>query len=327
MKRSAGILLFLLAIGCSDAPRDNPLDPLSSNYAGEAAVNGTVLLKNQGTPISFAQVRSLEEGITVTTDAEGSFFFRRLTSGAHTLVCIKENFVADSQHVILTSGTSRIVNFALNGAPVVLFQKILTRKIDQYFPSPQYYVDLFADVTDPNGITDLDSVWFAVDSLRFPMVYIPSTRLFQTTVFKYDFPTNTIQWLVGMPLQIISKDRSNAVNISDDFYVTRVIENGATTFYPSSTSNDTTNGTPLLKWIPPAVTFNYSYTLTVSRMDAGTQTVVWRQSEINSFFEEYQYPMDGSTTELQTGNYVWAVTIVDDFGNFCRSKESSFVVR
>jgi hypothetical protein len=327
MTRSAGILLFLLATGCSDAPRDNPLDPLSPTYTDEASVTGTVLLKNQGTPIPLAQVRSLEDGIIVAADEGGSYIFPRLTSGTHTLVCTKENFVSDTQRVSLVSGTSRIISFALNGAPVVISRKILTRKIDQYFPSPQYYVDVFADVTDPNGITDLDSVWFAVDSLRFPMVYVPSTKLFQTTILRYDLPTNTIQWLVGMPLNIVSRDRSRAENVSDDFYVTRVIENGATPLSPSSLNNDTTNGTPLLKWIPPSVTFNYSYTLTVSRVDAGTQIVVWTRAEIGSFFEEYQYPTDGSVAALQTGSHVWAVTLVDEFGNSCRSKESSFVVR
>jgi hypothetical protein len=327
MKYSASILLVFLAMGCSDAPRDNPLDPLSPTYAGEAGVAGTVLLKNQGTPIPGAQVRSVEDGIAVTTEDNGTYSFPRLTSGAQTLVCATDNFVPDTQRVSLMSGTSRIVSFVLNGAPIVLSTKILTRKIDQYFPSPQYYVDVVADVTDPNGITDLDSVWFAVDTLRFPMSYIPSTKLWQTTVFKYDLPTGTIQWLVGMPLQIVSKDRSGAVNIGVDFFITRVIENGATPIYPSSLNSDTTSGTPLLEWTPPAVTFNYSSTLIVSRVDAGTQTIVWTRSGINSFFEEYQYPTDGSAAALQTGSYVWTVTIVDEFGNSCRSKESSFVVR
>lgn len=326
MSRFAGILL-LLAAGCADAPRDNPLDPLSPAYVGEAVLSGSVILKNVGTPVPLARIQTVEEGIATNSDSVGRFAFPRLSVGTHTLICTKENFVPDSQRVTLTSGGSKSVTFSLNGAPVTLSKKILTRKIDQYFPSPQYYVDVFADVTDPNGVTDLDSVWFAVGSLFFPMDYVPSTKLFQVRIFKYDLPTNTIQWLVGNPLYIVSKDRSSAMNISDVFLVTRVIEYGATPVSPSPTSNDTTTGTPVLKWMPPSVTFNYTYTLTISRKDAGTQTVVWTITDLNSIYEEYPFPTDGSVAPLAFGDYVWAVTIVDEFGNLCQSKESFFVVR
>ncbi len=301
MNRSAGILVVLLAIGCADAPRDNPLDPLSPSYKGEAAVTGSVTLKNLGTPVTLAQVRAVEEGVLVTSDSAGRFAFRRLSPGTQTIVCTKDNFSPDTQRVVLTTGASASVTFLLNGAPVVLSQKILSRKIDQYFPSPQYFVDVSTAVTDPNGITDLDSVWFAVDSLKIPMDYLPSTKLFQTTVFKYDLPTNTIQWLVGKPLHIISRDRSKAVNISDAFFVTRVIENGATPSSPSSANNDTTNGTPILKWSPPSVTFNYTYSLSVLRVDAGTEAVVWVRTEINSTYEEFQFPVDGSVPPPEHG--------------------------
>jgi hypothetical protein len=327
MNRFAGIFLMFLAIGCADAPHDNPLDPLSPSYSTVAALSGSVALKSILTPVSSAQIRSVEEGIIVVSDSSGRFAFPRLSLGSQTLICSKANYVPDTQKVTLAGNSSPIVTFVLNGAPTVVSRSILTRKIDQYYPSPQYYVDVTADVSDPNGVTDLDSVYFRVDSLMFPMDYVVSTKMFQTRIFKYDLPTNTIQWLVGRPLYIVSKDRSKAVNTSDFFLVTRVIEFGATPTYPASANNDTTSGTPVLKWTPPGVTFNYSYTLTISRDDAGTQTVVWTLSNLSSFYEQYSYPTDGSVQALTAGNYVWAVTIVDEFGNSCRSKESFFVVR
>jgi hypothetical protein len=327
MKPSASILFLLLATSCADAPRDNLLDPLSPNYQGDGAVTGSVLLKNIASRIPGAQIRSLEEGLAVMSDSAGAFIFRRLSLGTQTLVCSKDYCVPDTQRIVLTSGSSQSVTFVLNGTPRVLSQQILTRKVDQYYPSPQYYVDVSADITDPNGITDIDSVWFKVDSLQFPMDYLPSTKLFHTTIFKYDIPTNTIQWLVGRPLYIVSRDLSQAVNISDPFFVTRVIEYGATPVSPSSQNNDTTNGTPLLKWLPPSVTFNYTYTLTISRIDGGTPTIVWIHPDVNSYYEEWTFPSDGSGQVLVPGDYVWAVTVVDEFGNSCRSKESFFVVR
>jgi hypothetical protein len=327
MKCFADILLAVLVVGCTEAPHDNPLDPLSPNYATDGVLTGTVVLKSLGTAITSAQIRTVQDGIAVMSDSAGRFSFQRLSLGTHMFVCTKENFAPDSQRVTLASGSAQSLTFALNGAPVVSSMQILTRKIDQYYPSPQYYADVSASVSDPNGVADLDSVWFRVDSLYFFMDYLPSTKLFQVRIFKYDLPTNTIQWLVGKPLHIVSKDRGKAVNTSEIFMVTRVIEYGATPLYPSSANHDTTNGTPTLRWSPPAVTFNYTYTLTIARDDAGTQTVVWNQPDVSSFYEEYAYPTDGSVPPLSPGNYVWAVTVVDEFGNSCRSKESFFVVR
>jgi len=327
MNRIVGILFVLLLVGCADAPHDNPLDPLSPSYATNTALSGSVVLKNLLSAVSSAQIRTVEDGIAAISDSAGRFSFQRLSLGTHTLICTKENFAPDTQRVTMTSGGSLSVTFVLNGAPTVISKSILTRKVDQYYPSPQYYVDVTANVTDPNGVTDLDSVYFHVDSLMFPMDYVVSTKLFQARIFKYDLPTNTIQWLVGKPLYIISKDRAKAVNTSEMFLVTRVIEYGATPLYPSSINNDTTSGTPVLKWTPPSVTFNYTYTLSISRDDGGTQTVVWTLPNVSSFFEQYSYPTDGSVQSLSAGNYVWAVTIVDEFGNSCRSKESFFVVR
>jgi hypothetical protein len=327
MKRFTGILLLLLVAGCTDVPRDNPLDPLAPNYVGEAPLSGFVVLKNVGTPIASAQIVALKDGIAVLSDSAGHFAFPRLSLGEQAVICGKANFVTDTQHVRIVAGSLQSLTFNLNGAPVTLSAQILTRKVDQYFPSPQYFVDVSAGVTDPNGVADLDSVWFEVSGLQFPMGYNPSTRLFEVRVFKYDIPTNTIQWLVGKALHIMSRDLSGAVNISDPFMVTRVIEYGATPVSPAPGNNDTTNGTPVLKWAPPSVTFGYTYTVTISRIDAGTPTVMWEAANISSVNEEYSYPTDGSAVPLGAGNYSWAVTVVDEFGNTCRSKESAFVVQ
>jgi hypothetical protein len=327
MLHRAGIGLLFLLVGCADAPRDNPLDPLSPGYVSpEGSLTGTVLVKNQGTPVSSARVQIPSSGIFVLSDSSGKFTFPRLSPGQITVVCTKDNFSPDSQRVTLSGGPTS-VTFSLNGAPVVLSQTILTRKIDQYYPSPQYYVDVSADLSDPNGITDLDSVYFCAGSLWFPMTYVPSSRMFETRVFKYDLPTNTIQWLVGKPLTIVSMDRLRAVNTGEPFYVLRVIETPPTPVSPSSVHNDTTDGTPLFTWQAPVVSFTYTNTVTVSRVDQGTQTVVWEAAGLTPLSETYQYPQTGTPPPLTTGNYVWAVTLVDEFGNSCRSKESSFAVR
>lgn len=320
---AVGLLIF--ATGCvDDAPRDNPLDPLSVGYSGTGSLSGVVRIANQSTPVAGAIIADRTENIFVTTDSSGNFVFRTLSPGAHHFVCTKQNFTNDTFFVDIQPSVSASVVRGLNGSPVVLSQNILTRKIDQYFPSPQYFVDISADVTDPNSIADLDSVWFGADTLRFSMTYSVTSKTFIATIYKYQLPTNTIQWLVGKPLHIISQDKSKSTNISESFFVTRVIEQTAS---PVASNTDSANTLFVLRWTPPDVTFNYSYTVALSRVDGGIQTLLRTYEGIDSFNEKFSYPYDSADAVLSPGNYVWSVTVVDDFGNYARSKESSFTVK
>jgi len=334
MEHSILIISFLataLFSGCRDAPHDNPMDPSSPEYVSTTSVTGHIYLLDIHSGLAQAKIYSVQNEITVVSDGNGFFSFQYLSVGPQTLVCSKDNFVSDTQRVVLQNRISTDVTFYVNGAPSVLSQNILTRKIDQYYPSPQYFVDITASVTDPNGIIDVDSVWFAVDTLLFPMGYSVSTKQFQTTLYKYDLPTNTIQWLVNKPLTIRSRDRRNAVNLSPSFYISRIIENTAIPMYPTTNPltqiQDTTGVTPVFQWIPPDVTFNYTYTLLLSRVESEIRTVVWTYSQLNSSDVHVQYPGTNSSTTLSAGEYAWTISVVDDFGNYSSSKEASFIVR
>ncbi len=310
--------------GCvNDAPHDNPLDPHSLGYSNLGDLTGQVIIASRSTGISGALVTENTLKLSVGTDSLGFFSFTGLLAGGHTFICSKENFTADTFHVTIQAGEKSQIVRGLNGAPNVASQKISTRKIDYVSFSPQYFVDVEADVSDPNTINDLDSVWFNVDSLLFPMTFSPTAKKFVATVYKSQFPTNTIQILTGKPLHIISRDQHFATNISEPFYISRVIENTSTPISPAG-ANTVRMDSLFFKWIPPDVTFNYTTTITVYR--TGTENVVWSHAGVISFFEELQYPTDGSAP-LLSGNYFWTATVADDFGNYARSKESYFVVK
>ena len=320
------VAVWLLA-GCAEAPRDNPLDPASPYFRNAASVSGRVTVRNQAGGLPSVAVLCVEQGVSVSTDSNGQYAFQQLAAGNLTFIASRPGFVSDTQHARLDAGATLTVSFALNGAPVVLAENIVTHKYDQYYPSPVYTVDITASVTDPNGVTDLDSVWFSVDTLLYPMPYSTTTRQYQTTLYKYDFPTNTIDWLVGKTLTIRGRDFGGAIGTGNPFSVTRVIENTATPTYPTSQNNDTTGPTPVFKWLPPGVTFNYFYTLECLVVNAGTETLVWTLPNVNSTVLQQQLPGDGSGFTLSSGNYVWRITVTDTFGNSSRSKEAAFVVR
>lgn len=315
------LLLILGLCGCvGDAPRDNPLDPESDRFVPAGSLSGRLVIRNTNIGIAGAEIVRLSNGLSVRTDSGGMFTMGGLPAGAQAFVAVKSNFPNDTFTVTVPAGGSVQVIRELNSAPVVTAREIVTHKIDYVEYFPRYYITVSASVTDPNGITDLSAAWFAVSTYRFPMEYSPTTKRFSVTVEKDSFPTNSIEWLINKPLTIVAEDGHGATNISDPFMVTRIIENAA-----APITQDTTTGTPLLKWKPPAVSFNYTSTITVARR--GTETTVWKYSGLLSFFEELQYPTDGSVAPLSAGNYFWTISIVDDFGNTSRSQESYFTVK
>ncbi len=307
-----------------DALRDNPLDSQSPYYKKDGSLSGRIIIANQSSGIPGATVRNTSESISVTTDSTGKFSFGKLPTGIQQFIVTKENFISDTFQVSIQSGGMSEVVRRLNGAPNVTFQRILTRKVDQFFPSTMYSVDIEAVVTDPNGVNDLNSVWFAVDSFKFPLTYNPNNDKYIRTLDKGAFPTNTIQWLVGKPLFIVSTDDSGAVNPGTPFYVTRVIENAAVPQSP--VSNESLKADSIFfSWSEPDVTFNFTYTVNVSVVVSGTTTSVWTKAGLNATDQPLQFPTDGSVV-LSPGNYVWSVSIVDEFGNSSRSKEYPFSV-
>ena len=324
------ILFYSVALlGCvDDAPRDNPLDPLSPKYKGEGSLIGrTITIKpligdDKITGVAGVVISHLESGIFVITDSAGYFAFNNLQEGLQSFLCTKQNFTSDTFQVQIQSRTSTNVVRELNGAPVVLFQKILTRKVDHVSQSTEYFVDIEAEVTDPNE--DLDSVWFnVVDTMYFPMLNSIGSNKFVASLKKLRFPTNTISWLIGKELHIVSRDKNLAINISTPFFITQIIENTSTPLSPSSFES-VNHDSLIFKWKPPDVTFNYTSTVTIYR--AGTDDVLSVFPGITSNNE--QYPEIGSVVSIPIdGNCFWTVTIVDEFGNYSRSKESYFTVQ
>ncbi len=337
------IIIFSIGFfcGCNDAPHDNPIDPQSQQYVSTTSLTGTVSILNQGTPLSSATITSREDGISTISNASGAFSFDRLTIGTQTLICTKPNYTPDTLHIVLQTQTTSQIHFNMNGAPYVVSQNIYTRKIDQYYPGPQYFVDVTASVADPNGITDIDSVWFFIpypsinsltsDTLFFPMTYSVSTRLFQVTIYSSALPTDTLQWLVSRPLQIRSRDFHFAINYGNPFYISRIIENTATPLYPTMNTStlvkDTTGSTPRLHWSLPDVAFNYTYLLRISRVVSGVNYEIATYSQIGSVDNAFQFPGDNSGETLDPGDYLWTISVIDDFGNYSRSKEAAFVVK
>ncbi len=319
---AVGLLIVVLFIdGCSlNAPHDNPLDPQSPSYKGSGSVSGRVTLINfPGSGVASVHVYTLPSTFEVVTDSIGYYQLPEIPAGKYTLIASKYSLTPDTTNFQISIGEHLSINFSMNAFPTILSTKVLTRKIDQWWPNPVYFAEITATVDDVNGISDIDSVWFNVDSLMFPMAYSLADKNFHLTIYSYQFPSNNIEWLVGKQLYIVARDLTKSIGRSNTFFISRVIEQEAVPSYPEF--QDTTTVSPVFTWVAPSVRFLYTYTLTVVRMDAGTQETVWTQDNIGNYLLSYTYP-----STLTTGNYFWTISVVDEYGNYSCSKQSSFVV-
>ncbi|MGC8652370.1 MAG: carboxypeptidase regulatory-like domain-containing protein [Candidatus Kryptoniota bacterium] len=315
------IIAFSLDRCAPDAPHENSLDPLSPNYSGTGVLSGRVLtLTAPYAGISNVLVTIPGNQSAVFTSSDGSFLIRNVPAGQVTVVFTKSGYLTDTLQIQIGIGKTQSIEVHLDALPVISAEQVVTHKIDQWWPGAVYNATVSAAVIDADGSTDIDSVYVVVDTINFSMAYSFNSKDFEVTIYSDSLPQHDIQWLVGRSFVVQARDHEGAVSRSNPFYVTRIIESEAAPFYPVGL--DTAKASPTFEWNPPQITFNYSYTIQVVRMDAGNQTVVWTQPGINSSLVSYSFP-----GILSSGTYFWTIAVVDNYGNSSRSKEAAFSVK
>ncbi len=328
MRSPIGVVLILCGlaltyVGCApDAPHDNPLDPMSPNYKNSGGLTGRVLtisLPYGGVPNVLVTIE--QNGSSQLTGADGSFDFPDAPSGSITLVVAKPAFLADTVYLNLPVGGNIDTLLHIDALPQIADAKVVTTKIDQWWPGPVYSASVSANVTDPDGMGDLvdSTVRVQVDSLSFKMNYSGSTGSYGVIINASQLPGQDLQWLVGKQFFISATDRENATASTDAFYVSRIVESEPV---PSSPKNlDTTSAYPTFEWNPPPVSYGYTYFLQVYQINAGTPTQMGPSISLPFDSLSYRYP-----DSLVAGQYFWTIGMVDDYGNSARSTEASFLV-
>lgn len=331
MRSLAGVFLILFGLvfiqtGCApDAPHDNPLDPRSPNYRDAGNLSGSVLtLSFPYKGISGALVTIQENGLSKSTSSDGSFSFVDAPAGNITLIVSKASYLSDTLHITVPVGGTYNATVHLDALPVITNSKVVTTKIDQWWPGPVYSATVTANVTDPDGIGDVvdSTVCVRIDSLSFRMNYTGGSGNFGVTISDSSLPGQDLQWLVGKEFIVSAADRESGTSFSQPFYVSRIIEAQESEPAPTQPLNsDSTSPNPTFEWNPPSVSYSYTYFLQIYQINAGTQTQVGGTISLGESYVSYAYP--GS---LEKGTYIWTIGIVDQYGNSCRSKEAAFVV-
>jgi len=307
---------LLAALACN-APHDNPIDPaLGGNLDGR-------VLTRRATGIAGAEVVVPAAGRFCLTDTGGDFSFRGLPADSQWVRVAAEGYVTESTQVGLARGRIDTLARYLNGLPFFTDCRVTSHVWGRGWPpDPLVFFRLGAEAGDPDGATDLDSVWCEIPAIglsqRLP--YDPEADQYQLTLWASGLPDQNPETLVGTDIRFRVADIEGAVTDAAGCRVARLIYDLPVPTFPAG-GLDTLTGDTTFCWLSFGAGYPVSYYGEVVRIEGGgpAGTVL-----------TFARPATGDTTwrcpheSLPTGDYYWTIEAFDGFGNSGRSAEQRF---
>ncbi|NOX90195.1 MAG: carboxypeptidase-like regulatory domain-containing protein [Calditrichaeota bacterium] len=307
--------------GCvSDAPHDNPLD----------IQNGKATFKIQGKVFTYYPPYKPVAGVFIflkptdqitVSGQNGEYAFSGLEAGAYTLICQAEGYAADSVRLNLSEKTTH--DFFLDRLPY--FKEIIlrTHHLARWFPVEDiYYLELGVKAADPDGIGDLNAVYFQIPELNFTDTLQAGTDAgaFGKYLSENDLPVQKLAQLIGKQFTFIVKDDPGFSAVSDPEFLTRIIEQTPVLVSPVGLES-VTSDTVTFRWQKVNLNYDFTYKIKLFQINLGVFTQIDEITGIPPSSASFSYE-----TGLQAGEYFWRIYIVDEFGNTSGSKEGAFKI-
>jgi hypothetical protein len=319
--------LLLLLHACGEAPRDNPLDPLSPN----PETRGELLVRAQSfyppySPLPEIALLLTPGNVLLRTNAEGNALFSNLVAGDYAVATDHRGYVADSAKIAVRPRQTSQHTFRLNALPRIANPVVYSEHISRWFPSNRdlYRLVIAAQVSDTDGAQDIVNVKASSQNHGElgALAFRPETGRYELTLTNFESPRPALPEYLGEPLTLEARDREAATSRSLPFTLTRVIESTPTAETPATFT--TTGARPRFKWRGLALPFHFTFRVDISQFSPEQQFATLFESIPN-------IPADSSAyvpaRDLPAGTYYWTVSIVDRQGNVSRSKEATFEVQ
>ncbi|MEX0747251.1 MAG: carboxypeptidase-like regulatory domain-containing protein [Rhodothermales bacterium] len=317
--------MLLSSIGClSDAERSNPLDPLSEDFENVGIFEGlTTRFYPPHSPVRNVEVMLLPGPYITDSDADGRFVFRNIPAGEYRVSARKDGFVSAPDSIVLVAGGGNPdMEIRLDGLPTVTSFELRTVHIDRWWPGELFQLEIVAMVEDPDGLSDISLVEFAIPAFGF-RDELSATGIagrYQETIVADSLPGGNLHALLGKEIVLHVHDAAGFETASDPKFLVRVIDATPVAVEPQA-QEFIDDGRPLLVWDDAALPFEYTYRIDIVLDQANVQNVVLTIADI---------PPDRTSHQLETplasGTYFWTISVVDAFGNRSRSKEAGFIV-
>ncbi|MEZ4703557.1 MAG: carboxypeptidase-like regulatory domain-containing protein, partial [Rhodothermales bacterium] len=247
-----------------------------------------------------------------------------LPAGSYVLTARREGYVAttDSVTVVVGDIVERVMR--MDGMPRVDRFDVRSAHISRWWPPPQelYRLEVTAEVSDPDGISDIDRVWIEVPEVGLVDTLVASGTpgQFLSILQEASLPVG-VESLLGHDHVIHVRDRAGYELVSSARKIARVIDATPVASTPTSLAT-LIDPAPRFNWEPLRMPYPYTYRLDIVRVDENIQTVVQLLENIPADSVSLKIP-----TPLLSGEYFWTVSVVDEFGNRSRSREAGFRIQ
>lgn len=320
------VLLLPVALGlfaaCS-APRNNPLDANNPNRK-LSEIQGRVYtfgLPHQ--PIAGAQIEFRSGQRIAFSDGAGKFDLSNVFRYNGWLYCLKPGYNPDSVYVQWDHKTQWQSEIYLNAKPQVDSLLFYSSLINRY-PTIQI-MELFVKARISDRDKDIDSVLFQCQSLNFNDVLTYDT--FERFYEREHIPMRRLnvqspEEIIGHRFRILVKDGYGHCDTVQTTEIRRIIRDEVQLKSPAG--HDTVSTTPTLFWQPITPGYRFTYTVEV-RTDEADPQLVWQKSNLKP--ETSSIIVDKPLPKSPNNQYIWAVWVIDSFGNRARSKFKSFQVQ
>ncbi|MBN2425527.1 MAG: hypothetical protein JXR46_03175 [Calditrichaceae bacterium] len=327
MKERTGIFLFfsifgIMLLSCQ-APRENPLD--ADNPDNKLALLWgkvqTMHLPNQ--PVSGAEIYWENADRLFRTDDYGSFSFTNIKTENGWLYFCKQGFHEDSLWITWNEEKSKHIDLYMNCLPVLDSLVFISSILNRYPDIQVVELQIQAQINDPDN--DIDSVFLANEKLSFKscLEYNTVDKFYERKkITMANLGISKAEELVGTEFVISSKDKYDHFIKINTAYIYRVIREEVN--LKSPIGGDTVSSKPLLSWEPVTPGYPFTYKIEI-RTDEPDPQLVWQKEGLPP--ESYFVTVDAELQSYPSGNYIWAVWIIDNFGNRARSKYKTFNVK
>jgi hypothetical protein len=316
-------LLFGISLNSclDDVPHENPLDTENKNQG--FSISGRVTTLYSPVSLIANAVITLQPGNNKFFSASnGTFQIEGIEPGNYTAFCTADGYGQDSIQIDLQSNMTNI-QFFLDGLPFFEDIALETHHVSHFFPvEDMFFLQVDVQVNDLDGIADINTVFFEIPELNVTDTLSPSleTGRFNKRLSIDDLPINTIQTLIGHAFILSVKDDASIIVNSDKSFLTRVIEITPVLLNPINLQTVLSDSIHF-SWEKVRLPYYFKHTIEIFRINQGLLTKVDDVKDISS--NNVDTAIDNV---LPTGDYVWILTVTDEFGNSSSSKEGTFHV-